>query len=404
MQSSSSISVAVLDAPGLSDAVADDALHRRETASDRPGVAQPVPKRPVPEQPWNRIFLGMLVLFALLLGAWEWHWRDFGVRPSINSTDGLWAIQRRRIDQGEGNATVIVASSRLFFDLQLDVWEKLDGTRPIQLAFEGTTPLPMLEDLAADPKFTGRILLGIAPEVFFGAYGRHGKAPKYARDESPSQRIGQWLSMHLVDPNLAFYDPDFALPAVLKRLPWPDREGAPTRLDVRKLSVTQADRNTHMWDKVENDADYRALMRRVWEQNFTPRPDGPKPEDIAKKRDDQIERAAKAITTLRARGVKVLLVREPSGGPYLEFDERLFPRATSWDVLVAKTGVPGIHFQDYPELNRDWNLPEWSHLSYEDAKKYTAALHAVVVRDFWRPEAVTPVAASGVPQSPPPTP
>jgi len=394
MHASSSVSATVLlDAPGAGGPAADDAVHQRETASDRPGVAQPVPKRPVPQQPWNKIAVAALLLFALLLGAWEWHWRDFGAHPSINSTDGLWAIQRRRIDHGEGDATVIAASSRLFFDLQLDVWEKLDGKRPIQLAFEGTTPLPMLEDLATDTNFTGRVLVGIAPEVFFGAYGRHAKAPKYARDESPSQRLGQWLSMRLIDPNLAFYDPDFALPTVLKRLPWPDREGAPTRLDVRKLSVTEADRNTHMWDKVENDADYRALMRKVWQQSFTPRPDGPKPEDIAKKRDEQIDRAAKAIAKLRARGVKVLLVREPSGGPYLEFDERLFPRASSWDVLVAKTGVPGIHFQDYPELNRDWNMPEWSHLSYEDAKKYTAALHGIVVRDFWRPESAGPLAA-----------
>jgi hypothetical protein len=128
------------------------AIHHRQTASDRPGVAQPVPKRPVPDQPWGRIFAGMLLLLAGMLGAWEWHWRDFGVAPSIRNTDALWAIQRRRIDNGEGDATLIVASSRLFFDLQLDIWEKLDGKRPIQLAFEGTSPLPFLEDLAADPK------------------------------------------------------------------------------------------------------------------------------------------------------------------------------------------------------------------------------------------------------------
>ena len=114
-----------------SDAAAEEhhAIHRRETASDRPGVAQPVPKRPVPDQPWGRIFVGMLLLLAGMLGAWEWHWRDFGVAPSIRNTDALWAIQRRRIDNGEGDATLIVASSRLFFDLQLDVWEKLDGKR-----------------------------------------------------------------------------------------------------------------------------------------------------------------------------------------------------------------------------------------------------------------------------------
>ena len=85
-------------------------------------------------------------------------------------------------------------------------------------------------------------------------------------------------------------------------------------------------------------------------------------------------------------------MREPSTGPYLDYDNRLFPRASSWDVLLAKSGVPGIHFEDYPEL-QGLELPEWSHLAYADAKKFTAALHAIVVRDFWKPESPAAAAA-----------
>jgi hypothetical protein len=358
--------------------------YARETASDRPGVAQPVPKRPVPAQPWGRILLAAIALFALMLGAWEWYWRDFGATPGIRNSNGLWAIQRRRIDAGEGDATVIVASSRLFFDLQLDVWEKLDGKRPIQLAWEGTTPMPFVEDLADDPNFTGRLLVGVAPELFFSGFGFHINSIKYARDESPSQRIGQWLSQHFVEPYFAFYDPDYALATVLKRQPWPDRAGKPSSLDVRKLAVSDADRNTHMWGKVETDPEYRALARRIWEQDFAPSPDEPPRAELDKGRDAQIERAVKAVAKLRARGVQVLFVREPSTGPYLEYDNRLFPRADSWDVLLAKTGAPGIHFEDYPQL-QGLELPEWSHLSHADAKKFTAALHDIVVKEFWKP-------------------
>jgi len=115
--------------------------YARQTAADRPGVAQPVPVRPVPEQPWGKILIGMLALLLLLVAAWEWYWRDFGVKPSISNTYGLWAIQRRRIDAGEGNATVLLGASRMYFDVQLPVWERLDGRRPIQLSFEGTSPL-----------------------------------------------------------------------------------------------------------------------------------------------------------------------------------------------------------------------------------------------------------------------
>ena len=100
----------------------------RETASDRPGVAQPVPVRDIPAQPWGAMLAGALVLFLALMAAWEWHWRAFGSEPgAYRNSDGLWAIQRRRIDQGEGDATVIVASSRLMFDVRLPTWERLSG-------------------------------------------------------------------------------------------------------------------------------------------------------------------------------------------------------------------------------------------------------------------------------------
>ena len=354
----------------------------RLSGAYHPGVAQPVPIRDIPQQPWRAIFLAMLALFAALLGAWEWHWRAFGVVPSIRNSEGLWALQRRRIDEGEGNATVVVGSSRIYFDLQLDVWERLDGKRPIQLAFEGTSPLIFMEDLAADPKFAGRLLVGIAPEVFFGAYAYRAEALKYSRGESPSQRAGQWLSMRAVEPFFAFYDPDFALAAVLKRQSWPDRPGEPTILDVRKLSVSEADRNTHMWSKVETDPEYRQLMRAIWQQRFAPSPANPTPAKAQKTRDEQIDRAARAVATLRARGVKVLFVRAPSAGPYLAYDNRLFPRATSWNVLLAKSGAPGIHFEDYPEL-QGLEAPEWSHLSYTDAKRFTEALYRIIDRDYW---------------------
>jgi len=365
--------------------------YARVTAADRPGVAQPVPLREVPAQPWGRVALGALLLFAVLIAGWEYYWRAFGVAPATRNSDGLWALQRRRIDNGEGNATVLVGSSRMYFDLQLDVWEKLDGKGPIQLAWEGTSPVPFLEDLAADPKFSGRVLVGVAPELFFSGFAYRGGALKYYRKESPSQRIGQWLSMHFIEPYFAFDDADFALATVLKRQDWPARGGKPAHLSVRKLSISGPDRNTHLWEKVADDPDYKALARRIWLQDFQPSDDDPPPEKLKQMLSEQIDRAVAAVIKLRERGVKVLFVRPPSAGPYLEYDNKLFPRATSWDVLLAKSGAPGIHFEDYPEL-QGFELPEWSHIKHADAQKFTAALHQIITRDFW-PNA-SPVAAT----------
>ena len=366
--------------------------YARETAADRPGIAQPVPVRPLPTQPWSKILPFAIVLFALLLGAWEGYWRGFGATPGIRNTDGLWAIQRRRIDEGEGNATVLTGASRVYFDIRLPVWEKLAGQRPIQLAYEGTTPLVYLDDLAADPNFTGRVLIGVAPDVFFTGFAYRGTAARYTHKESPSQRVGQWLSMRFIEPYFAFYDPDFALETVLSRQPWPERPGKKNSLAVRKLAVTEADRNTHMWSKVETDPEYRALTRKIWEMEFEPSEDDPPPEKLHQMMKDEIARAAKDVAALRARGVKVLFVRPPSDGKYLEFENKLFPREQSWDALLAATGAPGIHFQDYPELNQNWNLPEWSHLSMADSERFTTALYTIIERDFWPKDDTSPVA------------
>jgi len=356
--------------------------YARETAADRPGVAQPVPQRPVPNQPWNRILIGAVVLFALLLGGWEWYWRAFGATPGIRNSEGLWAIQRRRLDAGEGDATVLLGASRVYFDVQLPVWEKLAGKRPIQLAIEGTSPLGFLEDIAADPNFHGRVIVGVAPQIFFTGFTYRGRVLKYSKTESPSQRIGQWLSMRTIERAFAFYDPDFALATVLKRQPWPDRPGRPAQMDVRKLAVTESDRATHIWSKVENDPAYREIARNVWRQEFVPSDDDPPPAKLEQMITDEIARAAKVVATLRSRNIPVLFVRPPSSGPFLEYENTLWPRAKTWDALLAATGAPGIHFEDYPEM-QGMELPEWSHLTRADAERFTEALYRIVTRDFW---------------------
>lgn len=364
----------------------------RLTASDRPGVAQPVPERDIPDRPWGRIWLGALVLALALTGAWEWHWRAFGVTPSYINSNGEWAQQRRRIDHGEGNALVLIGSSRTLFDIQLPVWQQLTGERPIQLALEGTSALPALEDLAADPAFTGRLLVGVTPSLFFTGFAYRADAIRDAARESPSRRIGNWLSMHLVEPYLAFDDRDFALETVLARQPWPVRPGTHPRIPVRKLSNSDADRNTHMWSKLVTDPAYRALARRIWSQqwNGPPPPGFETPAKAAAIAQVQIDRAVAAVATLRARGVKVVFLRAPVIGPYYAFEERIAPRAKTWDVLLRRTGAPGIAFTDYPQL-QGYDQPEWSHLSAPEARRFTAALVPIVEHDFRdRPSSSSP--------------
>jgi hypothetical protein len=320
-------------------------------------------------------------LFVLLTASWEWKWRQFGAIPGSRDDSALWARERRRIDAGEGNATVLIGASRTFFDVQLPVWERLSGHRPIQLAVNGTSPRFVLEDLANDPAFTGRLLIGIAPDVFFTGFEYNPGLGKYTRKETPSQRAGKVISMNLVEPWLAFYDQDYALLAVLRRQPWPERAGL-GGLVPRKLGIVGPDRNNYMWSKLDTDADYRTLLRTVWAQDFNDPP--PSAQEAAENKrimDEQVAHAAAAVARLRARNVPVIFVRDPSAGAYLDFENRDFPRRSTWDVLLKATGAPGIYFEDYKEL-QGYELPEWSHLNRQSAERYTAALYRILERDF----------------------
>jgi hypothetical protein len=136
------------------------------------------------------------------------------------------------------------------------------------------------------------------------------------------------------------------------------------------------------------DTSYRDLARSIWSENFTgpPPPMMDTPEKAQQLVATQIERAAKAVATLRARGVRVVFVRPPSVGDYYAFEQKAMPRAQTWDVLLQRTGVPGIHFEDYRQL-QGYELPEWSHLMAADARRFTAQLQPLVEREFRRQEA-----------------
>jgi hypothetical protein len=80
-----------------------------------------------------------------------------------------------------------------------------------------------------------------------------------------------------------------------------------------------------------------------------------------------------AVDKLRARGGKIVFVRFPVTGPLKQHEDKFTPRAQTWDPLLGATGVPGIYFEDFPEL-ASFDCPEWSHLSAGDSVEFTKRL------------------------------
>jgi hypothetical protein len=328
--------------------------------------------RPIPEGSWSKALIIATVIMIAGFIAWEYNARSWGYSPEAYiDSKGLWAIERRKVDSSNEKTVVSIGASRLLFDLDLDSYQELTGTRPIQLAIVGTNPRPILADLAHDEDFKGLLLVGITPGSFFrDRFGLHGDYPEYYAKESPTQWMSQQLSM-LIEPHLAFYDKaNWPLFTLVERIPMNNREGVfnPV-MDVWYLSEASKDRNTKMFWKVEDDPDYQHHAQMTW-RGFMQFGDmmGPAPFDL----DKYMESVVSDIEMIRARGGEVVFIRTPSSGDYRPREAKLQPRDKYWDRLLEQTQSVGVHFEDYAEL-QGLRIPEWSHLHSEDSIKFTKA-------------------------------
>ena len=337
----------------------------RLTAADRPGVAQPVPERPVPAQPWGRILATVAVLVLLATAVWEWRMRALGLLPGDLLDNGSsWAEQRRRLDT-ENISVAIVGDSRILFDTDLDRFEALTGVRPVQLALGGTNARPFLEDVAADPDFRGLLILGISEQSYFRKEaGLNASALDRYRYESPAQR-SSFLIQRQLSRVLGFLDSEYRLSKLLQRLDpgWRAGTRGPYN-EPWKLSTFGPDRQVAMWFRVENDAYLNGHWRTLWLSNR----DAPPVADDIILMTQRVTRDS--VAAVRAHGGDVVMLRPPSSKDYHEIEDRRVPRARVWDPLLATAGVQGLNADDDP-LARQLFLPEMSHLSRACATVYT---------------------------------
>src|ERR1700716_2462494 len=113
-------------------------------------------RRIVPGQRWGTVLALVLISEIACVASWETFWRaHYFVPDDYEDTPALWQIQRER---ATGSATVLIGSSRMWEDVDLTVWERTAGTRPIQLAIAGRNPRPVLRELAVDPSFHGLVV------------------------------------------------------------------------------------------------------------------------------------------------------------------------------------------------------------------------------------------------------
>jgi hypothetical protein len=362
-------------------------------------------ERGIPNQPWGRIGLFVLVVVCLGVAGWEMYWRGQGYEPSYDGTESSWAEFRAKAQHAGPEYTIMVGSSRALFDVDMPTWrQEMGNEHLIQLSKEGTGALPVLRDIIEKTDFSGTLVVSVTPGLFFAKGRLHDEwaetLVKYYHKWSPAQKMEHQANL-LVEPVFAFAEKgELNLAYLLPRLPLPNRPDVLFEADgVPKLSNGTRERQAKMWNKVATDSAYALRARRIW-LGFASR-NGPlmRADAYAASTDETMSGKFKPppphvlmtqgekdsffmqirtwADTFRKRGGQMIFIRPPSSGMLLELEKVAFPRAGTWDVLLERTGVPGVHFEDYPEL-QGFELPEWSHLRAEHSPPFTRALARIV--------------------------
>lgn len=317
----------------------------------------------------------------------ESYWRNRGFVPSHNDDKILWATKRKEIYKPADKTTVVIGSSRIKFDLDIPTWENRTGDEVIQLALVGTSPRPVLRQLADDENFKGKLIIDIVEGIFFSprtfiTEKSAMDAIAYFEDETYAQKGSAVINKGLEANLVMLEEGKFGLNRMLADLEVPDRPGVFSFPSFPKeFEVANPNRQTYMTPMFLSNPDLINKQTTNWTRlgatDKTPGIKGPALEAVFKEVKD-------AIDKIRARGGQVVFVRPPSSGGFLETENAVYPRKDYWDEMLKYTNTPGVHYLDYPKT-ANFVCPEWSHLAPADVITYTDELIRILQEEKgWR--------------------
>lgn len=338
--------------------------------------------RKIPVVAWTRLLWATLVAVMLGSMAWEVACRRQGYEAGLDDTSDLWAEARRTV---RPDSTVMVGSSRGLFNFDLDALQEGLGTRPIQLCLVGSSPAPIMMNLAEDLSFHGTVILDLVPGMVpmpetAPPYQNALRAIRREKEQTWADWMGHQLSLPLERSLACLQQEDLTLSSLLKNIEVPNRSHTqlPPALPPYFYTI-DGDRRARMTMEVETRPALGERIKYGWLPLFTPPPKpvwipdeafGPAMGQMVERR---IGELVQAIKTIRARGGKVVLVRMPSTDKLRVLEERITPREIFWERILRESGAPGIWFEDIPEL-ASFTCPEWSHLSAVDSVTFTRRL------------------------------
>jgi len=326
-----------------------------------------------------------ILLSIIGIIAWEAYWRSQGYYPTLSDEKALWAKERAKVEKASKSDVILIGSSRTYFDIQKKEWEQETGTKPIQLSSPGSTPLPALHDIVENTNFSGTLIVGVTPGLFFSttypkAHPWHRMQSKvdYYFDMTYAQKVNYFLSVPL-QKNLVLmsadeeeWSDDIDLKSLLRQVNLGIRTEGPKKPPFYNFGDVSPDRNMAMANRTVTDTAFANSIIRVW--NFFGK-SAPPPD-----KDSTTEYFLKDAQKFMKRGGNLILIRCPSSGGGRMAENMFLSRERFWDSLVGVLPVKNYHFEDYAQL-KNLSCPEESHLSKDDAEYFTKELAQIMIQD-----------------------
>ena len=322
------------------------------------------------EPRWGRVWALVLLIVTAIVGGWELLVRGADLGPRYVDNAVLWADTRHRLNEEGDDAIVLIGASRMLRGVDAKTMRQ-EFDRPVyQLAVEGTSYLPLLENLSADPRIRGTVVVSIAPAFTFNRlllqfdkgvqsiYLDHYDSQSYAR--RLEQRLKMWLQ-----GKAAFRSPDASLVVVV-----------PALLETGSLPAPNwqrmfRDRSVHTdYDAAPVKQTDTAIAGRYLENNVP---------YTAGEFQLIVNYIATIVRQLNAKGVDVYFVRLPSGGAVNAIEGAFYPRNRYWDVLKQSVDATFIHFSEFPELD-GYLSEDGSHIDSKVNVAFTRVLSDVLAR------------------------
>lgn len=319
----------------------------------------------------SAIFVLIFVTTAVI--GCEMYLRNKGITVAYDDGPPLWSDKRAMVYEPSDKTIVFIGSSRIKYDLNIPIWDALTNIHAVQLAIEGSCPRPILEDLANDPNFKGKLIVDVTEGLFFSNAPPNQENPiknlKYYHEETPAQKMSFILNRPLESQFVLLDKDNFSLNAKLDQLELKSRPGVfMMPIFPMNFGRNTFDRQMYMTENFVADTVQRNQVKHIWQ--FFAKMSKLGPPMSEKELNSIFESVKKATDKIKSRGGQVLFVRTPSSGGYLQGERMVFPREKYWNRLLKETQCPGIHFEDYPAIDH-FDCPEFSHLQLKDATIFT---------------------------------